>query len=265
MIKLSRREYNEVLIGILKFFDELCRKNGIKYSLIAGSMIGAVREKGIIPWDDDIDVILMPEQYKKLVVALKNNKNKRYKALIPLETPGYYMPFIKIVDLKTHLVEYGIKQKDDSGVFIDVFRYGYFNSRNAKSSFRLIKFYRHVLSGVIDEKKKNDSLKNIIKNIRRVIFSNLFSYEMIIKKYDRIFNNKKDDYVMINFPLYGPSRDLQSAHDTEEYIDCDFDGIKAMIFKNYDSILKKTFGDYMTPPPKKDRVAPHQMEAYWKG
>ena len=64
-------EQKKILIKILAYVDNICRKNNIKYSLIGGSLIGAIRHNGFIPWDDDIDIILMPKEYKKLICALK--------------------------------------------------------------------------------------------------------------------------------------------------------------------------------------------------
>lgn len=264
MKKISNKEYKKVLVNILRYFDELCRNNNIKYSLIAGSMIGAVREGGIIPWDDDIDVILMPEEYIKLLHVLKNERNDTYKALIPLETEGYFMPYVKIVDIRTHLIDDDIIQLKNNGVFIDVFKYGYVEKRDAKRLYKKTRFYRKILAGIVDSKKKNNSIKNIIKNIRRFLFAKLFSYESIIKRYDALFQNKKADYVMINFPPFGPPRDLQKTSNTSEYTDCNFENITAMIFKNYDEILTTTFGDYMTPPPKDKRITHHHITAYWK-
>lgn len=264
MKKISTKEYKELLIGILAYFNKLCRENNIKYSLIAGSLIGAVREGGIIPWDDDIDVILMPEEYKKLLAVIRKEKNTRYKALIPLETKDYFMPYIKIVDTHTYLIDDDTIQIKDNGIFIDVFKYGYVKKEKAKRLYKKTKIYRWLLAGVVDSKKKNNNFKNIMKNIRRLLFSKLFTYQRIIKKYDSLFQNKKAEYVIINFPPFGPPKDLQKTADTNEYIDYKFEGINAMIFKNYDNILNNTFGDYMTPPPKDKRISHHHITAYWK-
>ena len=78
MKKMSIEEQRQVMVEILKYFDTLCRKNNIKYSLIGGTLIGAIRNKGIIPWDDDIDIILDKENYKKIIDILKHDNNSKY-------------------------------------------------------------------------------------------------------------------------------------------------------------------------------------------
>ena len=70
MKKIELPEQKKLLVEMLKYITDICDKYNIKYSLIGGSLIGAIRHKGIIPWDDDIDIILMPEEYDKLINAL---------------------------------------------------------------------------------------------------------------------------------------------------------------------------------------------------
>ena len=261
---MSNSDYKKVLVGILKYFDHLCRSNGIKYSLIGGSLIGAIRHDGIIPWDDDIDVILMPEEYEKLLKVLRSSHNSRYKALIPLDTDGYYFPFIKIIDSTTVLYEEGVKPKKDSGIFIDVFRYGYFSKREIKRAYRKTKMLRSLLAGTIELKRDNDSIINILKNIRRITIGKLLNYKQIIKQYEKLFRNERAEYVMSNWPCYGAKKETHETENLQEYTNHKFEKIDVMIFKKYDILLRNTFGDYMTPPPPVDRRTNHHMTAYWK-
>ncbi len=262
--KIDEREYKRILIGILKYFDKLCRDNNIKYSLIAGSLIGAIRHNGIIPWDDDIDVILMPDEYEKLLKVLRKTKDKRYKALIPLEAKGYCMPFMKIVDSNTILIEKGYIPPENYGVYIDVFKYGYINKEKAKQHYRKVTNISHLIAGIVEEKKKNNSIKNILKNIRRITVGKLINYKTLVKRHMELYNEQKTNYVMINWPIYGLNKDLQEAKYMKSYTNHKFEDMNAMIFEDYDAILTKTYGDYMTPPPKEKQTPHHGVEAYWK-
>ena len=92
MKKMTEKECKKVMLDILDYIDKICRKNNIKYSLFCGSLIGAIRHKGIIPWDDDIDIILLKEEYDKLVKILEK-ENAYYKIISYENTNGYYAPY----------------------------------------------------------------------------------------------------------------------------------------------------------------------------
>ena len=81
MNRIDRENQKKIMVQILEYFDNICRENDIDYSLIGGSLIGAIRHKGIIPWDDDIDVILTYDNYKRFIEILKKNNDKNYKIL----------------------------------------------------------------------------------------------------------------------------------------------------------------------------------------
>ena len=79
--KISLKEIQKIELDILIYFDKVCKENNIKYYLSSGTLLGAVKYKGFIPWDDDIDVILMRDEYLKLMDVLKNDNDGRYKLL----------------------------------------------------------------------------------------------------------------------------------------------------------------------------------------
>ena len=89
MRELTSKEHKETLIKMLDFINKICVKNNINYTLIGGSLIGAVRHKGIIPWDDDIDIGLLHDDYVKLLELLRKNENQEFK-LFDDCVDGYY-------------------------------------------------------------------------------------------------------------------------------------------------------------------------------
>ena len=266
MKKIPISQQRKIMIGILSFFDDLCRKNQINYSLIGGTLIGAIRHKGFIPWDDDIDVILTPDNYKRLCKVLIDLKNEKYMVLYP-NKKTYYMPFIKLVDSRTSVVEPQLVDKiENYGVYLDIFRYVP-TSNNAKNRLRHYKqmdLTRRMLSR--KKIKKGDSLKRKISCSIRNIIVGLIGYRKILKvrsKIENKFSEQNAHYYFSNWCLYGHEKEIQSADDLREYIDTSFEGRKVMIFKNYDHILSTTFGNYMQLPPKEDRIC-HGLIAYWK-
>ena len=132
---IDNDNFKRIALDILLDFDNLCRRNGIKYSLAYGTLIGAVRHKGYIPWDDDIDVIMLRDEYEKFVKIA--NKLKREHTFISLDTNTLYSaPLAKIYNNTTVLKETKHRDLIDIGVYIDVFVFDYVPE---------IKFERRIL------------------------------------------------------------------------------------------------------------------------
>lgn len=266
MKKINKEKQKELMIGVLKYFDQICRDNGIKYSLIGGSLIGAVRHKGIIPWDDDIDVILSKDNYDKIIKLLKENNDSRYQLLDNSASKDYFFPFPKLVDTKTYLVEpLSLKQISQYGIYVDIFCYINVSddTKKAIKTLNKIKF----INGLISRKKLSfdQGIKKAIINITRNIISSIIGSRNLIKIANSIYNKQNMDtkYVISNWPIYENKKEIQLSKNIEDYIDMPFENMTAMIFKNYDSILTTTFGDYMKLPPEDKRVC-HGLEAYWR-
>lgn len=265
---ISPKEQKELLLNMLLYIDSICRKNNIKYSLIGGTLIGAIRHKGFIPWDDDIDIILDKDNYKKMVLAIKNDKNDNYELFLPNETKNYPLQFAKLIDKKTIVNETAMIDKiDNYGLFLDIFVYNYVpNDLNKINDYyKKCNYYRNSLVRV----KLNAHNISFFRKIRRLLknlYLTIFGYKHNLKKILQLFdtyNETPTNYVISNNPVYGLKKELQKSIDVKEYIDVDFEGHKVMAFKNYDNILRRTYGNYMELPPEDKRVT-HNLEVYWK-
>ena len=122
MERMSKEELRKTQIGILDYFTNICEENGINYFLTYGTLLGAIRHKGYIPWDDDIDVAMLREDYDKLIDVFNTNNNSRYRFSCVENDPLCMYPFGKIIDENTILYERG-EQGIEIGVYIDVFVY----------------------------------------------------------------------------------------------------------------------------------------------
>lgn len=122
--ELTLDEMKAVELGILKKFDSICKENGLEYSLAYGTMLGAIRHKGFIPWDDDIDVFMKREDYEKLLKLKYDDGDFEIKSY--RYSKNYYFLYSKMVDKRTYICEDWRAEKD-MGLFVDIFPLDYCN------------------------------------------------------------------------------------------------------------------------------------------
>ncbi len=266
--EINADEQKKLLLDMLVYIDKICRKNNIKYSLIGGSLLGAVRHKGFIPWDDDIDIILDYENYNKLMDILMYENHKDYKLFIPLESDNYPFQYAKLINTKTIAFEEGSLYKNkDYGLFIDIFIYNYIsNDEEERSKFYNKFFFLLNTLRKYDLNYNNPSLFVKTRRLLKNTYLSLFGYKHNLRKTIDLFDEYKNlptDYVISNNPIYGVEREVQKAKNINKYIDTVFEKKKVMIYKNYDEILRTNFGDYMKLPPKSERKS-HGIKVYYK-
>lgn len=251
---ITIKEQKKLMLDMLKYIDSVCRKNGIKYSLIGGSLIGAVRNQGYIPWDDDIDIILTEKNFRKLVDIL-DKETGRYQTF-KYGKECEKMGFRKLIDTKTHVLESDFAFDPDYGVFVDIFSYCDL-SNDIKKNKRLFSEMKWLLRLVVYYREK-PGLKRFV--------SRVIGCKRISRAYEKIRKSTSSDanYTTCFFPVYGFSKEVQLKKNTEDYIDVKFEDLTVMIFKNYDEILRTTFGDYMKLPPKSERASKHNIKAWWR-
>ncbi|WP_455961539.1 LicD family protein [Bacteroides bouchesdurhonensis] len=248
----SNKKLQFALMQLLLDFDTYCKKHSLKYILAWGSTLGAVRHKGFIPWDDDLDVAMDLSDYKKLCELLKNDSNQTF-TLQTHETESYYFNgFAKIRSKNTYIKEERINvDYKYNGIFIDVFPLEYnFSSLNLVShvlykplfllvgypihKYPIISMLANVYYGFVV--LMNKIFRTISKSLKCKYYTysygtNCFTYK----------NRLKKSYI-------------------EDTINVEFEGYEFPIPREYDEYLKITYGDYMTLPKEKDRVSQHILE-----
>ena len=264
-IELSLQEIKECEINILEKIDKICKKYNLKYSLMDGSAIGAVRHHGFIPWDDDIDIMMIRDDYNKLKDILKNNKEELL--YLSCDTrDDYSYPYAKVVDMNTDAKEIGIDKPEGYGVFVDIFPID--KITNCKIEKILYLFYMKILYKIyfikIYKKQISDSkLKLFLKNIMALLLKPI-NFKKLVKKMNQksqIFNNCDIDNYAIIFHDTTLNKKITYKKDFFENIKyMNFENKEFLIINHYDEYLKNVFGEYMKLPPKENRKTNHNWE-----
>lgn len=264
--EIKKEEIQPLLTNILKIFKIYCKNNNLTFFLVGGTLLGAIRHKGFIPWDDDIDVGMKRNEFNKLVDLAKKNpyldKEKRYKILMPFDK-GHIYPHIKIVDTLTIAYEKFINRDYATGLWVDVFPYDYGADNineakllNKKQHFYK-KFFQVGISGELPFKKK------ILKMMAYPVYK-------LLTKGDYTFWIKK----ILNLPTAYPTkligdvvwmydeRDMYPAEWFDDLIEVTFEGEKYKATAKYDEYLTQFYGNYMKLPKEEDRVF-HGFECYY--
>lgn len=263
MRKLSIEEAKKIELDILDFIDSFCKEHGINYCINYGTLIGAIRHKGFIPWDDDIDLSMTRENYEKFI-QLFSEKQSRYK-LLSLETDDqYFNNFIKIVDPTTKIIDTRNTKTYDSGVFIDIFPMDTFNDTKVVDicykleSFKLLSFSKHK-NIVYGDSKLKDLIRTLFWLLLRPVSPRFFAnqIEKQIQKY-RVENGKYIAFI----PSKAKEKEIFPRDMFDELIETPFEHLVLPAPKHFDTVLKQFYDDYMTVPPKEKQIYIHEFEAY---
>ncbi|HJJ41721.1 MAG TPA: LicD family protein [Methanocorpusculum sp.] len=269
MRELSLDEVKQVQLNILKSVDKFCRENNIKYFLDFGTLLGAVRHKGYIPWDDDIDISMLRKDYERFLSEFNKDRNDSLYALSHRIDPKYSLDFCKIHDSKTKVVDMDtyLKNQYNMGINIDLFPIDNVGSDkfNAYKLFKKTLFAQKVR---YVQSYKMKLRKNIIKMGVLLILkpiSLLFPRDYCAKKMDkaaRTYENEESLYAACICQVEFEKHQVFEKSIFDEIVGLEFEGMKFPAPKNYDAILTAEYGDYMTPPPMAERKSLHDFKAY---
>lgn len=264
----SVKELQEIELDILKYIDVVCKENHLKYFLAYGTLIGAVRHKGFIPWDDDIDILMPRTDYKKLCHILHKEKG-RYRILCCEYDKKYIYPFAKVVDSKTRLIEEDTTSEYDMGVYIDIFPYDGLRGSLEEHKVRLkmcSTLERLRVLSVLPYKAT--AHKVWWKNLLRIPFwlgLKLVGYRNIMKILNRLAQKDSVEHAdwvgcLCAQAIY---KELVPKEDVDELLDMEFEGKLFKVPKGYDRMLRTMYGDYMVLPPVEKQVSHHKFKAWW--
>lgn len=260
---ISNRDIQRVQMDLLIELDRICSILQIPYFLMDGSLIGAVRHNGFIPWDDDIDVGMLREDYEIFANKVNSVIDDSYIFFSWVNDKNYPLPFGKIRVKGTLYVEEESKNTAvEKGIFLDVFPLD--NAAPSMGKQRIqekkVRLYQKIL-----QLKMGWNLypENVMKRCLYLscrilgIFKATEFWKQRLDNELKKYNQYPSDYRVNMCGAYSFQKVKQKEYVFRELIRHDFEGYKVLIPKNYDLYLTKVYGDYMKLPDKDKRVGKH--------
>ncbi len=258
------RKVQLVQLEMLHEIDRVCRENGISYFLYCGTFLGAVRHKGFIPWDDDLDVGMLREDYDRFRAIAPEKLKENYCFQDWHTDPVYALPFGKLRKKNTYYLEAKSAPLQENGFYVDIFPVDYAPDgekerealkRKLLHLFR-VKLMKSGFAPWMDEERVN--WKKRIGYLPYQLAAKLVSQQWLIRHYDALVAAVPENDCVYkqsarSKPNYFQRKWLQ---DLAEY---PFEDGMFPAPRDYDACLTAQFGDYMTPPPEGERENRHQI------
>lgn len=268
MREICTDELKNIQLDILKRVHLFCCQNNIEYFLTYGTLIGAIRHQGYIPWDDDIDIEMTRPNYEKFI-KLFNGYYPDLKICAPELDCNYYAPYANVYNANTILYEGNNGHNGFSlGIKIDVFpidgvpdnKKGYDKFFNkAKLINTLLIFKRYPLSYLIRGGFYSKFLRLVTW-----CFTHIIPYSFLQKRMKALTQKiPYEEATHASQIVFAAKRRFFNKELYENFIDVEFEGFKFRTIKDYDIYLKEIYGDYMKLPPIEERIACHNFKAYW--
>ena len=270
MKKMTTEDIQQHSLQILKDVHDYCVKNQINYTLFGGTLIGAVRHHGFIPWDDDIDIAMPRPDYDRFVRSYQSKKG--YQVFARERQGGkVYLAYARVCDLKSTYVRAESFPWSDykTGVWIDVFPLdGMPSEEDAKKHtakanklFRMTNRARGIMAALNARGKESI----FVYRIKTVGWHMLLPY---YKRWDELIRlckqydfDSSEFYSNISFGGYG-MKEYCRKDVLNKYVLMPFEDENFFVMDGYDYALRLKYGDYMTPPPLQSQIPQHRSDYY---
>lgn len=244
----------QLLLKLLDKFVEVCEQNHLQYYLAGGSVIGAVRHKGFIPWDDDIDVHMPRADYEKLQLLPDSVLGDDMRLATWRKTKNYTYDFLKLELLNTTVIE-RLHPDYVGGVFLDVFPLDYIT--DDKEQVKVFeKQYTRIVNRFIRCTITNDDECTSIWDLLCLrIERRLYNHRRWMEKWENlaIYYSKQPQKMSFSHEYFYYKRGMEIEWFGDGAL-LDFEGRQVLVPSNYDAYLKHIFGDYMKLPPIEKRI-----------
>lgn len=262
------RELQLVSIAIYKDLRDFCNANGLRVYLTGGTLLGAIRHKGFIPWDDDIDVSMSRPDYERMLAISKGKISERCTVIDPETREDFNgcIPVVVYDNSEMRSGQFRIEENLKIGISIFVYDGIVANKLLQKCYYAYMYFLRaeHALCRA-DFKHVNTKPAKLFGPLLQPFYNenDVKKYKNKIIKLQKKYSYENSKYVSTNVD-YQSSVEVCLKEDFEKAIEVTFEGMKSLTYSHYKTYLQNYYGDYMQLPPEKERAGKHSFDA-WVG
>ena len=260
---------HKVLLSAMKDIDKICRENGLRYYLYAGTLLGAVKHKGFIPWDDDVDIVMFPDDLEKLKNVIETDYSECYRFMTFENTPNWYSKMCKLQILGTSIIS---QNGERSPVFIDISKLHSMPDRAIQRFFQrkkieLLNLSLAVLSGEVKpiSLKSRLTIAQIAKlgkdKLGEMLERILCKYDSTKTKYVGIMCNTLTPNPYTGVSGYDTDRTELVWHNDFQYVT--FEDTELMTYSHIEDYLDWQYKKaWRNPYPEEKRVTKHNIKTY---
>ncbi len=268
MKEMSVKDIQMVSLDIMKDVHNFCVENNIKYTLQGGTLLGAIRHNGFIPWDDDIDIAMPRPDYERFCRTFTSQKGYR---LVCYQNDESFLMFARVCEMEKTCVKSVVPwTKIATGVFIDIFPLDGAEDNRETAALRMKKIRRifHRTLRARGSFLKWSEAKGIVAKLKLIVKRIVYYRSNAFNVYDRLCKEipygSTNHYCNFAYQEYA----MKEYHRTAVLEECvlqKFEDCSFYMMKGYDEALHEKFGDYMKLPPLEKRVSKHDIYThYWK-
>ncbi|MBQ9951064.1 MAG: LicD family protein [Clostridia bacterium] len=264
---MNQKEIQAVCMDMLRLIDRICRKERIPYFLSGGTLLGAVRHKGFIPWDDDIDIMIPRPEFERFLLAAPKYMSKRY-FMAHCSLPGdYATPWVRLWDMFTHLETSGTQKVHTEHLFLDVFPIDALPTNETLSKLHFRRMRAHDILLKLARRKsfypdeRLQWLKKLLMPFANILTAHRWAIIMDRAADRGDFYNAK--YAGVCVITHYSSRERMPVEVFRGSIPVTFEGEQFPAPVGYHTYLKNLYGDYMKLPPEDQRRSRHNIKAFY--